>query len=223
MFVNRSLSSGGSYFYIIQQYIQHDKTFQTICNFADFFNGFYLVCCPLVNKCSKIIVERRFREFHGFMSPGNILQNLSKLDNVVIWNNEVCSTIAPKVNLIIRWEIKDKHEAQKAGCKTVYIGEGQFHIPSDTEVCTSLNQFTHVIMVGASHVFFIHQYLKSICPFNPKLQILHVPTKYISDTRTQALAAISRYSNVSKPITLIIQTGSYNVKYSPTYITLVHT
>ena len=84
------LSSGGSYFYVTQQYRYHNKHYVGLCSFSDLLHGTYLACCPTVPACSKIVVQRKFVEFHGFTSSGRKLHDIARKEKKIILNTTIC-------------------------------------------------------------------------------------------------------------------------------------
>ena len=86
------LSSGGSYFYVTQQYRYHNKHYVGLCSVSDLLNGTYLVCCPTVSTCSKIVVQRKFVEFHRFTSSGRklALRDIARKEKKIILSTTIC-------------------------------------------------------------------------------------------------------------------------------------
>ena len=223
-FKNGTFTDGGSYFYITQIHHYGNKTFRTVCHFSDDFNGVYHVFCPLVNQCSTISIERRFLAFHAFAKSGLQLSRFVTNDQMTVWNKEVCSSSVTESdfdNDIVSWEVKPSEGDYK--CVKVYNGHTAQPYATNTTMCECLKQFKEVYIIGASHTYYLFAYLMR-CPGNNYHTQPHLSfnfTAYVNSMLEAVLNAIPMLRNVTQPTPLVLQTGSWDAKYSSQRVFLI--
>ena len=292
------LSSGGSYFYVTQQYRYHNKHYVGLCSFSDLLNGTYLACCPIVSTCSKIVVQRKFVEFHGFTSYGQKFRDIARKEKKIILNTTICFNNSRHERIAEPANNKDKNRPNKdkdrgngklsnsksdsgikgnnSGNFVSSLGDNEnksfnifdrsdnntetsrynigrlssYKIPSAVlsweitfkqgnpvchtmhqglreittnikQICQNLRDFGHIIMIGASHLRYIYEYLWRKCPAvrnRFSFKSVYMVNMY---TQEAVVNILSYFTGVSQTSVIIFQTGSHDAKNSPPYTTLI--
>ena len=222
-------SNGGSHFFITQEY-KKAAWFRSMCQFQDNFNGVYNVCCPSVgNNCTNVTIIRNHSPYHGFVWRGAGLEEVRKNETRQIWSANMCRNFSmdhsSNYTLIpFQWQLTENKSVKC--CENLYRNGRPVTVLSDTEACQCLSHYERITVLGASHTRYFVEYLNKVCHGTMfSVPFKYVYTKYSKHMSTKIEHYIHNnfaFRNISTPgkSAVWLQTGSWDLKYTTTHLTL---
>ena len=173
------LSKGGSYIHGVSQ----SSDVFTMCAYEDFFNGTYLIQCPIYSDCAKVdvrVLQINYRHFKAKME---------KLDKI-LFKEDFCTKRGYLVN-------KPESYWEKGQVDYKWHSPVSDFIDQNAEgFCKRLNAMGRLYFIGASHIRYHYLYTLYRChSFIPDLsyRLVLIETMYGKD----AAEAVNDMANES--------------------------
>ena len=115
------------------------------------------------------------------------------------------------------WNITAPDQKTKVSCSHLFVNEKLVHLDDRTK-CEKFEKYDQVLVYGASHIDWAHRYWKKLCP---NASITFDWPLYMPLIKEKTLTTLKRYENTSESILIILQVGSHDAVYMPTYTVLI--
>ena len=115
------------------------------------------------------------------------------------------------------WNITASGKKTKVSCNNLFVNEKLVRL-DDRSKCEKFEKYDQVLVYGVSHIDWAHKYWKKLCP-NARISfdwLLYMPL-----IREKTLTTLKKYENTSESILFLLQVGSYDAVYRPTYTVLI--
>ena len=188
---------GGSSFLV-----RTDSTSTQICPHTDFFNGTYVVNCPLPRcTCRNITVLLQYTNFTAYTGSHTPIWKL-------LWQQRVCDTNTKSSNFIHFQRRRNLSSTEKKSVATWYHNEDrlvatlldgeEFPDVNISDLCGCVKKYRKLFLVGSSHMRFKFDYITTACyemPSNVPVQhnrLVVENVSFISVTRMSECVVLWR-------------------------------
>ena len=201
-----------------------------LCTSKDYFNGTYMVVCPILDSCVDIVMQLKYINFDAYLTPK--LVALNKLILNTSWCPLVrrqqesrylcCQSRTRTGDSDGRWRYSDISSWQwfEKGCSVDYVPR--------YELVSCLQAINSIHIVGDSHIRYLTEYLMHMWRGTPPERVHKwenfntsnmyfwwstVPARIAKDLNTLRWSSF-RNESISKKDIVLISTGAWDMNHA---------